>query len=128
MAKDLKAIYTAKDEETGRKNLTIFKEKWDKKYPYVSLSWERNWAELATFWGYPPEIRRLIYTTNPIESFNRNVRKYTKTKPVFNGEDSLLKSVFLGVQNIEKKWSTKINNWGIIYSQLLILKEEILKN
>jgi len=128
MAKDLKAIYTAKDEETGRKNLSFFKEKWDKKYPYVSLSWERNWAELATFWGYPPEIRRLIYTTNPIESFNRNVRKYTKTKPVFNGEDSLLKSVFLGVQNIEKKWSTKINNWGIIYSQLLILKEEILKN
>jgi len=128
MTKDLKAIYTAKDEETGRQNLSIFKEVWDKKYPYVSLSWERNWAELATFWGYPKEIRRLIYTTNPIESFNRNVRKYTKTKPVFNGEDSLLKSVFLGVKNIEKKWSTKINNWGIIYSQLLILKEEILKN
>lgn len=128
MAKDLKAIYTAKDEETGRKNLNIFKENWDRKYPYVSLSWERNWAELATFWGYPKEIRKLIYTTNPIESFNRNVRKYTKTKPVFNGEESLLKSVFLGVQNIEKKWSTKIDNWGIIYSQLLILKEEILQN
>ena len=88
-------------------------------------SWRKNWAELSTFWKYPTEIRTLIYTTNPIESFNRNIRKYTKNKSSFVNEDSLIKSLFLSAKNIEKKWTAKVKNWGIIYSQLLILFDEL---
>ncbi len=125
---DLKVIYTAKDEETGRAELENFIMHWDNKYEYISKSWLKNWTELSTFWQYPPEIRHLIYTTNPIESFNRTVRKFTKTKGIFPHEESLLKSIFLGVQNIEKKWTCKTRNWGVIYSQLLIIKEDYLES
>ena len=119
---DLKAVYTAKDEASGRGELDIFIDRWGSKYEYIGKSWEKNWSELSTFWDYPSELRRLIYTTNPIESFNRTVRKFTKTKGIFPHENSLLKSIYLGVQNIEKKWTCKIRNWGVIYSQLLIVK------
>ena len=124
---DLKAVYTAKDEASGRGELDIFIDRWGSKYEYIGKSWEKNWSELSTFWDYPSELRRLIYTTNPIESFNRTVRKFTKTKGIFPHEDSLLKSIYLGVQNIEKKWTCKIRNWGVIYSQLLIVKEDYLE-
>lgn len=125
---DLKLIYTAKDEATGKAELDNFIEHWGNKYEYIGTSWEKNWTELSTFWDYPSDLRRLIYTTNPIESFNRTVRKFTKNKGIFPHEDSLLKSIFLGVQNIEKKWTCKTRNWGIIYSQLLIIKEKYLES
>lgn len=125
---DLKSIYKAPNGEIGFKNLAEFGEKWDNKYSYIAKSWIDNWAELSTFWKYPEEIRRLIYTTNPIESFNRNMRKYTKNKPTFQSEESLAKSLFLGILKVEKKWTSKVQNWGIIYSQLTILFADRLSN
>lgn len=125
LCSDLKTIYKAPNAEVGASNLEVFCEKWDKKYDYIGKSWRKNWAELSTFWKYPTEIRTLIYTTNPIESFNRNIRKYTKNKSSFVNEDSLIKSLFLSAKNIEKKWTAKVKNWGIIYSQLLILFDEL---
>jgi transposase-like protein len=121
---DLKRIYTAPTAEAGMNKLEIFSDKWDKKYEYISKSWLDNWEQLSAFWEYPNEIRRLIYTTNPIESFNRNMRKVTKNKPTFPSEDALCKSLYLGIKNLEKKWTTKIANWGIIYSQLIILFDQ----
>jgi transposase-like protein len=118
---DLKAIYTAPTAEVGMLNLEAFADKWDKKYEYISRSWLENWEFLSSFWNYPTEIRRLIYTTNPIESFNRCLRKVTKNKPTFPSEDALMKSLYLGIRRLEKKWTTKVRDWGIIYSQLLIL-------
>jgi transposase-like protein len=118
---DLKAIYTAPTADIGMLNLEAFTDKWDKKYEYISRSWLENWKFLSSFWSYPTEIRKLIYTTNPIESFNCCLRKVTKSKPTFPSEDALMKSLYLGIRRLEKKWTTKIANWGIIYSQLLIL-------
>lgn len=118
---DLKKIYTAPNAEIGEQNLEEFSEKWDKKYGYISNSWRNNWEQLSTFWTYPDEIRTLIYTTNPIESFNRCLRKVTKNRPTFPSEDALSKSLFLGIRRLQKKWTTKVRNWGVIYSQLLIL-------
>jgi transposase-like protein len=119
---DLKRIYTAPTAEAGMAK----SEKWDKKYAYISRSWLDNWEQLSTFWTYPNEIRRLIYTTNPIESFNRCLRKVTKNKSTFPSEDALIKSLYLGIRRLEKKWTTKVHNWGIIYSQLLILFDDKL--
>jgi transposase-like protein len=99
---DLKTIYTASNAEIGMQNLMDFCEKWDKKYEYISKSWLENWEQLSTFWEYPNEIRKLIYTTNPIESFNRNMRKVTKNKPTFPSEEALCKSLFLGKKPGEK--------------------------
>jgi transposase-like protein len=121
VCEDLKAIYTAPTADAGMLNLEAFADKWDKKYEYISRSRPGNWEFLSSFWSYPTEIRRLIYTTNPIESFNRYLRKVTKNKPTFPSEDALIKSLFLGIKRLEKKWTTKVRDWGIIYSQLLIL-------
>jgi transposase-like protein len=118
---DLKAIYAASTADIGKQKLDDFAEKWDEKYAYISRSWNNNWEQLSTFWIFPQEIRRLIYTTNPIESFNRCMRKVTKNRPTFPSEDALIKSLFLGIRRLEKKWTTKVHDWGIIYSQLMIL-------
>lgn len=91
-------------------NLEEFGEKRDKKYGYISKSWRDNWEQLSTFWTYPDEIRRLIYTTNPI--FNRGLRKVTKNRPSFPDENSLLKSLFLGIQRIQKKMDYKNSQLG----------------
>ncbi|MDR1334716.1 MAG: transposase [Holosporaceae bacterium] len=92
-----------------------------KKYEYISRSWQENWEYLSSFLSYPSEIRWLIYMTNPIESFNRCLRKVTKNKPTFLSEDALMKNLYLGVRRLERKWTTKVRNWSIIYSLLLIL-------
>jgi transposase-like protein len=105
---DLKRIYTAPTAEAGILQLEAFSDKWDEKYEYIGRSWLENWEQLSAFWSYPTEIRRLIYTTNPIESFNRCLRKVTKNKPTFPSEDALVKSLFLGIRNLEKKWIAKI--------------------
>jgi transposase-like protein len=118
---DLKAIYTAPTASAGMLNLEAFSSKWDKKYEYIFRSWLENWEFLSSFWDYPMEIRRLIYTTNPIESFNRCLRKVTKNKPTFPSEDALMKSLYLWIRRLEKKWTTKFRDWGTTYSQLLIL-------
>jgi transposase-like protein len=121
ICEDLKTIYTSPNANIGEEKLDAFCQKWDAKYSYIGRSWRTNWEYLSTFWGYPLEIRKLIYTTNPIESFNRYIRKVTKNRAIFPTEDALFKSVYLGICRLEKKWTGKIRDWGIIYSQLMVL-------
>jgi len=117
---DLKTVYKAIDEKTALKNLDKMEEKWWKIYWYVFKSWRDKWAELSTMFAYPEEIRKIIYTTNTIEWFNRWLRKYTKTKVIFPNDSALEKSVYLAMKNVTKRWTWKIANWGKIYSQLKI--------
>jgi transposase-like protein len=126
-AGDLKNIYRASTEEQGLSELKNFKAKWDKKYPHIGASWERNWHELSTFYKYPEEIRRLIYTTNPIESFNSRMKKVCRNKGAFPNEESVHKLLYLAVENLSKKWTMKIHNWGLIFAQLSVLFEERIK-
>ena len=100
---DLKAVYGAVDEQSALDALDSFAETWDKKYPKISKSWRENWADLSTYFKYPQEVRRLIYTTNPIEAFNRQLRKVTKSKSVFPADDSLFKMLYLAMMDITKK-------------------------
>lgn len=123
---DLKAIYQAPSEDDALYQLEEFKDKWSKKYPQIARSWEDNWAGLSVYFKYPAEVRRLIYTTNAVEGFHRMLRKYTKTKTVFPSDDSLKKSIFLSIQEISKKWSMPIRDWGIIMGQMSIFFEERL--
>jgi transposase-like protein len=125
LAQDLKSIYKAKTEKDGSSALEDFEKKW-KKYPHVAASWKRNWGEIATFFKYPPDIRRLIYTTNPIESMNRNIKKITKNKAIFPNEQAVFKVIYLALQGIEKKWTSRLRDWAMIYSQLMIFFEERL--
>ena len=111
VAADLKKIYRASTEEAGLQALTEFSEKWDKKYPTISQSWERHWANLSTFFAYPDEIRKVIYTTNAIESVNMSLRKVIKNKRVFPNDASVLKQVYLAVENISKRWTMPVHNW-----------------
>ena len=99
-------------------NLLKLDEKWGTKYPMVIKSWNQNWDNLSTYFKYSAEIRKLIYTTNPIEGFHRQVRKYTKTKGAFTSENALFKLVFSAILNIEKKWNVPIQNWALSISQL----------
>jgi putative transposase len=117
---DLKKVYTAVDEQTAFYELDAFAEKWDKKYPKISESWRNNWPQLSTYFKYPSEIRKLIYTTNAIEGFNRQLRKVTKSKTVFPSDDSLLKMLYLATRDITRKWTGRRQDWGLIHSQLLI--------
>jgi len=121
---DLKRVYTAPTEETAVNELDQFDAIWGKKYPKIALSWRKNWAELSTFFKYPEEVRKLIYTTNTIEGFNRQLRKVTKNKGVFPTDDSLFKMLYLATADITKKWTGRRKDWGRIYSQLSIYFEE----
>ncbi|WP_425449739.1 IS256 family transposase [Dethiothermospora halolimnae] len=124
LAKDLKTIYTAPDEESGFEALMGVRETWDKKYPYAIKSWEDNWDSLSTFFKYSNDVRKIIYTTNIIESLNRQYRKVTKTKSIFPSDESLEKILYLATKNITKKWSRRYDNWDIIVNQLCIMYEE----
>ena len=121
---DLKLIYGAPSLDDAEYRLEEFREKWDKKYPQILKSWDANWAELSTYFKYPEEARRIIYTTNAVEGFHRMLRKFTKTKTVYPTDDSVRKSVYLSTQEISKKWSMPIRNWGIIIGQLMIFFED----
>lgn len=122
--KDLKQIYTSINEESALERLIEFKDKWGNDYPTSVRSWEENWDILATFFAYPPEIRKIIYTTNIIEGLHRQFRKVTKTKSIFPNDDSLRKMLYLASQNITKKWTMRYRNWDIILSQLEILNQQ----
>ena len=111
---DLKAVYAAVDEQAA------LEEHWDKKYPKISQSWQANWANLSTYFKYPQEVRRLIYTTNAIEGFNRQLRKGTKAKSVFPTDDSLLKMLYLAMMDITKKWTGRRQDWSLIHAQMAI--------
>lgn len=117
---DLKAVYAAVDEASALDALDIFAETWDKKYPKISKSWRENWVNLSTYFKYPVEVRRLIYTTNAIEGFNRQLRKVTKSKAVFPTDDSLFKMLYLAMIDITKKWTGRRQDWGTIHAQLSI--------
>lgn len=121
---DLKEVYNAANKEAAWDNLLIFKEKWGKKYPHAILSWERNWDNLTAFFEYPMEIRKMIYTTNTIESLNSTIRKYTKTKVIFPDDTAALKAIYLSINIIERKWTNQIRNWGVILNQFLIKFED----
>ena len=123
---DLKNVYAAVDEQTALSELERFDEKWGNKYPKIAISWKTNWANLSTYFKYPQEVRTLIYTTNAIEGFNRQLRKVTKNKGVFPTDDSLLKMLYLAMMDITKKWTGKRREWGQIHSQLEIFFAERL--
>ena len=118
--KDLKKVYQASSEDIALSELESFGEIWDKKYPKISESWNNNWTKLSTYFKYPQEIRTLIYTTNTIEGFNRQLRKVTKSKTVFPSDDSLFKMLYLATQDIMKKWTGRRRDWGMIHSQLMV--------
>lgn len=117
---DLKPVYKAPTEEIALAALDEFEEKWGKKYPLGVKSWRVNWNELSTMFKYPPEIRKLIYTTNAIENFNRQLRKVTKTKSAFVSDDALMKILYLTTMQIVDKWTMPIRNWGMILDNLMV--------
>lgn len=117
---DLKPVYKAPTEESALSALDEFEAKWGAKYPLAVKSWRVNWNELSTMFKYPPEIRKLVYTTNAIENFNRQLRKVTKTKSAFVSDDALMKILYLTTMNIVEKWTMPIQNWGSILDNLLI--------
>ena len=123
---DLKEVYAAPDENAATAALERFSDRWDKKYPKISQSWLDNWANLSTYFKYPAELRRLIYTTNTIEGFNRQLRKVTKAKSVFPTDDSLLKMLYLAMMDITKKWTGRRQDWSIIHAQLAVYFEDRL--
>ena len=118
---DLRTIYKSSTEKEARENLEKVKEKWDSTYPTSLKVWEDNWEAIGTLFNYSKDLRKIMYTTNAIESLNRCYRKYTKTKGVFTSDSSLMKCLFLATQNIEKKWTTRYVNWDMIYNELNIL-------
>ena len=118
---DLKLIYTSKNEKEGYEKLQEVKEKWQDKYAIAFKIWESNWDAICPFFQFSEPIRKIMYTTNTIESLNRQFRKYTKTKSVFPTDMSLLKCLYLSVKNIEKKWYVPYRNWGSILSELSIM-------
>ncbi len=117
---DLKPVYKAVSKDLAEKALSDLEEKWGKKYPMVIKSWKDKWENLSAYFKYPPEIRRIIYTTNIIESVHRQFRKLTKTKGAFPNDNSLLKLLYLGVVNASKKWTISVPNWSLTLSQLSI--------
>ena len=117
---DLKAVYAAVDEQAALDALETFAQNWDNKYPKIAKSWRENWANFSTYFKYPQEVRRLTYTTNTIEGFNRQLRKVTKSKSVFPTDDSLLKMLHLAMMDITKKWTGRRQDWSQIHAQLSI--------
>lgn len=121
---DLKAVYAAVDEDAALMALDTFSEHWDKKYPTISQSWRANWANLSTYFKFPQELRRLIYTTNAIEGFNRQLRKVTKAKSVFPTDESLFKMLYLAMMDITKKWTGRRQDWSMIHAQRAVYFED----
>lgn len=124
---DLKPVYQAINIAEAQEKLEALSEKWNKKYPVVIESWRRNWEKLTTYFKYPAAIRKLVYTTNTIEGYHRQIRKVTKTKGAFTSDMALLKLMYLATKNIEKKWTMPLANWSITVSQLSIIFGDRLK-
>jgi transposase-like protein len=124
---DLKLVYKAVTEEAALEQLLIFKGKWGKQYPSCVKSWEENWDILSTFYAYPPEVRKIIYTTNIIEGLNRQFRQITKNKPSFTSDDSLRKMLYLASKKIVAHWTTRCRNWDMVLAQLdLIFSDRLV--
>ena len=121
VCQDLKEIYSAPNEKAGIENLEIFANKWDRKYPFISRAWKNTWNELNEFFKYPPEIRKIIYTTNAIESLNFQLRKVTKAKLSFPNDNAIIKIMYLALKNASCKWTMPIRNWGMALNQFAIV-------
>ena len=119
-AKELKKVYQAFTKEEAERELDKLEEKWGKRYPIVFTSWRNKWDNLSVYFRYHPDIRKVIYTTNIIESVHRQFRSLTKTKGAFPNDNSLLKLLFMGIQNAQKKWTMPVRNWSLTISQLAI--------
>ena len=126
--RDLKLVYQATTKELAEDELLKLDEKWGKKYPIVLQSWQNKWENLSYYFKYPKEIRKIMYTTNIIESVHRQFRKLTKTKGSFPNENSLLKLLYMGIQNAKMKWTQPVHNWSLTISQLAIFFEGRLDN
>ncbi|QGU93888.1 IS256 family transposase [Clostridium bovifaecis] len=123
---DLKGVYGAVNEEVAMENLLALKGKWSDRYPSAVKSWEDNWDNLSTFFAFPNNIRKIIYTTNIIESLNSQFRKVTKTKLIFPNDESLLKMLYLAVERISKRWIRNYPDWDLVINQLNIVFSEVL--
>lgn len=123
IARDLKTVYGAPTREAAEVALDTVEETWGKRYPLLVKSWRTNWHELSTFFIYPMEIRRLIYTTNAVESLHRQFRKVTKSKSVFPHDDALRKMLYLAYHRLSYKWSSAVRDWPFVYTQLMLLYE-----
>lgn len=120
---DMKEIYTSANKQQAESALAHFEQVWGSKYRHAVQSWHRNWDELTAFFEFPVEIRKIIYTTNIIENLNGKIRKYTKSKLSFPTDDAVRKSVWLALQEIEKKWTAPIHNWGVVMNQFMAIFE-----
>lgn len=118
--KDLKLVYKASSKSEAEDQLLVLSEKWGEKYPVVIDSWERNWEQLSHYFEYTEPIRKMIYTTNAVEGFHRQIRKVTKTKGAFPSDTALLKLVYLATKNVERKWTSPLHNWSLTIQQLYI--------
>lgn len=125
---DLKAVYSAINEAEGLRELQNFAKKWDEKYPVIFDIWQRNWSGIVPFFSFPEDIRKAIYTTNAIESTNRQIRKIIKNKGVFPDDKSIQKIIFLALTNASKKWTMPIKNWAMALNQFAILCDANLQN
>ena len=123
-AADLKAVYQAATEEQARMRLSEFAQKWDAKYPTISKSWEANWQRLIPFFAYSEEIRRIIYTTNAIESLNNSLKKTIKNRASFPNDEAAMKLLYLSLKNIMKKWTMPVRNWGKALNQFAVLYDD----
>lgn len=123
VAADLKAIYSAATEQQAADNLEAFSRKWDAEYPTISPSWRRNWERIIPFFGYPPDIRKVIYTTNAIESLNMSLRKVTKNRGSFPSDEAAFKLLYLALRNIAKRWTMPVKDWKSALNQFAILFE-----
>ncbi len=121
---DLKGIYQASTEEQALSALAELEQKWDSRYPMIAKSWRNNWSRLNPFFAYPPEIRRAMYTTNAIESLNNALRKVTKNRGAFPTDEAAIKLLYMALQNIMKKWTMPIQNWGAAVNQMSIIFED----
>jgi putative transposase len=126
VAQDLKTIYTAATETEAEQRLTQFSVKWDAKYPMIAKSWHSNWTRVIPFFAHPPEIRRVIYTTNAIESLNMSLRKVTKARSSFPNDDAVFKLLYLALRNIAKQWTRSIPEWPAALNRFAIIYENRL--
>ncbi len=125
---DLKKVYQALTIEEAEMAFVNFKDKWGKKHPIIIRSWENNWTELTTYFKYPHGIRKIIYTTNVIEGYHRQLRKVTKTKTAYPTDEALIKIIYLATMEASKKWTMPIKGWKASVSQFAIYFEDRLKS